>query len=426
MFNLIEASRFIQAFFLAVLFLTVTVDFCCLPNLFLRKYRILTRLTAIAFGAFGFCLLVVLSTGMYSVNNSIAVPYSANVLLENAEYSLLFVVCNLAFLAYLCIREIRYRKNNVSTLSIKESFDHLPTGLCFSKANGTVQLVNHKMDELGYILTGEEIQNANTFWKALLKGEVLPGVQRVSDEAQPEYRLPDGTVYTFKRVRVENVFQITATDTTSLHKLANRLRTNNEELEEMNERLRCYGETVDETTRARERLETKIRIHSELGQALLATRHAISQPNADYRPIINTWKRNIAVLRTQTEPAQSTDLLNSLLYIAKTSGIEVEIIGEFPEKETISELITSAATEALTNAVRHADAKTLRIELTETENYCCARYTNDGTPPTEEIREGGGLGSLRSKIERFGGNMEIQSLPQFEMTVTLPKEVNLF
>lgn len=244
-------------------------------------------------------------------------------------------------------------------------------------------LANHKMNELGYIMTGEEIQNANSFWKAIISGDVLPDVQRISDGTQPEYRIPEGKIYTFKKEKIENIIQITATYTTSLHRLANRIKSNNEELEEMNARLRCYGETVDETTRVKERLETKIRIHSELGQALLATRHSISLPDVDYILIINTWKRNFAVLRTQIEPAQDTDLLESLIDIARSAGVEVETKGDFPQNEIIANLMFSAATEALTNAVRHADASTLTVEFFETENYNCAVYTNDGTPPAE-------------------------------------------
>ena len=423
MINLLEAGTYFQAIFMSVLFLEAVKNVCCIPNLFIRDYKPLTKVFTAVFNLAGFAMLVILTTGINAQLHGRDIPHPSVMFLENAEYSVLFILANLAFLG---IGEIRYRKNSVSSLSIKESFDHLPTGLCFSKANGTVLLVNHKMNELGYILTGEEIQNANKFWKTLVNSNVLPDVYRITDSKQPEYRLSDGTVYTFNREKVENVFQITATDTTSLHKLINRLRMNNEELEEMNARLRYYGETVDETTRARERLETKIRIHSELGQALLATRHTLSLPDADFQPIISTWNRNIAVLRAEAEPSQSSGLLNTLIDIAKSAGVTVEISGEFPMNDMTGSILTSAATEALPNAVIHADAKTLFVEFYETEDGYCARYTNDGNQPTTEIHEGGGLGSLRSKIERLGGNMKIQSVPQFVMTVQMPKEVKLF
>ncbi len=426
MINLLETGTYFQALFMSCLFLETVINICCIPNLFLRDYKILTKMITVIFNFSGFVLLVILTTGINALLCLREIPYLSKLFLENAEFTLIFIILNFVFLVFLAAGEIRYRKNSVSSLSIKESFDHLPTGLCFSKANGTVQLLNHKMNELGYIMTGKEILNANTFWKALVNGDVLPGIQKISEDSQPVYRFPDGTVYTFKREKTEKVFQLTATDTTSLHRLANRLQTNNEELEEMNARLRHYGETVDETTRARERLETKMRIHSELGQALLATRHCLNQTDADFQPVINAWKRNIAVLRTEAEPSQNTDLLQSLIDIAESAGVTVEISGEFPMNDVIGSILTSAATEALTNAVIHADAKTLFVEFYETDDGYCARYTNDGNQPSTEIHEGGGLGTLRSKIERLGGNMVIQSVPQFVMTVQMPKEVKLF
>ena len=118
--------------------------------------------------------------------------------------------------------------------------------------------------------------------------------------------------------------------------------------------------------------------------------------------------------------------MQSLIEIAEFAGVQVEIKGTMPCDNIIAELLTSAATEALTNAVRHAEATTLFVEISEFDEYYCATYSNDGNAPTDEIREGGGLGSLRKKIERFEGEMEIQSSPQFLLTVKLPKEVNRY
>ena len=415
-----------RALFMTVLFLLSTFNVCCLPNVFRRGYKLITKLLTVVFIVFSFSFCVILTTGIYALLDGKEIPQLSLKLGSNAEYVLFFMLVNSVFLVLVVVGEYRYIRNSVSTLSIKESFDHLPTGLCFSKANGTVQLVNHKMNELSHLITGEELQNANRFWRILCNGSVLADVQRLSKGKQPEFRLSDGTIYTFAREKVENVFQLTATDTTGLHKLKNRLQSNNEELEEMDARLRAYGETVDETTRARERLETKIRIHSELGQALLATRHCLHQPDADFQPVLNAWKRNIAVLRTEAEPSQNTDLLQSLIAVAESAGVSVEINGCIPQDETVASVMTSAATEALTNAVRHAQATTLFVEFTESDEFYFARYTNDGNVPDKEINEGGGLGSLRNKIERCGGEMHIQSVPKYVLDISLPKEVSRF
>ena len=36
--------------------------------------------------------------------------------------------------------------------------------------------------------------------------------------------------------------------------------------------------------------------------------------------------------------------------------------------------------------------------------------------------EGGGLSTLRRRVERAGGIMTVQSFPEFKLTVTVPKE----
>ena len=81
-----------------------------------------------------------------------------------------------------------------------------------------------------------------------------------------------------------------------------------------------------------------------------------------------------------------------------------------------------AASEALTNAVFHAGARKLNIMLSERENQWTMRFTNDGTQPEAPVTEGGGLGSLRKKLEREGGTMTIAGSPDFVLSVLLPKK----
>jgi hypothetical protein len=39
-----------------------------------------------------------------------------------------------------------------------------------------------------------------------------------------------------------------------------------------------------------------------------------------------------------------------------------------------------------------------------------------------ELVEGGGLGSLRRKVENQGGSMVISCAPEFALTITVPKD----
>ena len=65
------------------------------------------------------------------------------------------------------------------------------------------------------------------------------------------------------------------------------------------------------------------------------------------------------------------------------------------------------------------------MKITTGENDITTIITNNGIPPKHNIIEGGGLSSLRDKMERFGGRIELISLPEFKMTIILPaKEEN--
>ena len=52
--------------------------------------------------------------------------------------------------------------------------------------------------------------------------------------------------------------------------------------------------------------------------------------------------------------------------------------------------------------------------------------TNNGAPPKAEIKEGGGLSSLRRRIEKAGGTVTVHSLPVFVLEVTLPDKESIY
>ena len=111
MINLLETGTYFQALFMSVLFLEAVINVCCIPNLFLRDYKLLTKMLTVLFNLAGFALLVVLTTGINAFIFSRDIPYPSILLLENAEYSLVYILANFAFLVFLGIGEIRYRKN---------------------------------------------------------------------------------------------------------------------------------------------------------------------------------------------------------------------------------------------------------------------------------------------------------------------------
>jgi hypothetical protein len=326
-----------------------------------------------------------------------------------------------SYFLYLFREELHYRRNTITRSSIKEGVDKISSGLCFYVAGGRVILCNSRMNALCHTIVGRDLQNAELFWQNLSGGEVKSGVERLSFGSYPSFRLPDGNVWTFAREELEGFYQLTAANTTQQQGLTDELREKNLDLAALNLRLRKYGENVDELARAKERLETKVRIHGELGQALLAARRYLVDENAQ-EPPLDIWRRNIAMLRKEMEAKKAEDPLTILQKAAASAGVQLEIHGLLPEETEYRQFFLVAASEALTNAVFHAGAKTIRIELTEAESQWKMRFTNDGTKPGKAITEGGGLGSLRRKAESIGASMIVDSTPEFALTITGRKE----
>lgn len=76
--------------------------------------------------------------------------------------------------------------------------------------------------------------------------------------------------------------------------------------------------------------------------------------------------------------------------------------------------------EACVNAARHADASVLYITAERKSNAVRLLLTNDGRQPQQEVIPRGGLVDLGRMLAEAGGKIEIQSQPQFLLTVTLP------
>lgn len=318
-----------------------------------------------------------------------------------------------------------YRKA-LNRSSIKESIDNLPSGLSFSTPEGFVLLANRRMEALCYSIAGMDFQDANHFWQILQEGRSAAGVECLSDKTAPSFRLPDQTVWAFERkiLQVEgvSVVQITAADITELQNLSARLQENNRELAETNRRLLEYGEKMGELVRSRKVLETKTQIHNEMGRALLLTRAYLKQDGQtrNEQEIRAYWKYIIALLKKETEPRMPVGMWDSFRKAAAAAGVKVFVEGDVPEGEETEALAAAAAAEALTNAVRHAGADELYVEFSEMEDSVRAVFRNNGRNPKGKIKEGGGLSSLRLRLEEAGGAMQTEAGPGFALQITIP------
>ena len=203
------------------------------------------------------------------------------------------------------------------------------------------------------------------------------------------------------------------------------LETQNHRLEDMNRRLRRYGENIRELTREKETLAAKMRIHDEFGQALLAARRLTARPSepAQRAEVLRLWRQNLTLMERLGEEKPPSQGFDGLIEAAKAIGMQLIVDGALPPSGTAcASLLESAARECLTNAARHAGGTQLRLHLRPSAGKLRAVFTNDGTAPRAAVAEGGGLSSLRRSVESAGGSMYVESLPQFALTIELPLE----
>ena len=328
--NYYELATLVRIALMLILFLVTCTGVCLLQSRIRRRSVSEALLIVLCCIVNGACMILY-ATDVRIIKREMAEdPLSTWFCEKPVLYAVLVAVASAGYFVYLAVKDKSYRKKAITGFSIHESLDHLTTGLCVAYEKGRIILINHRMNRLCYMLTGQFLQNANSFWDTVSGGEVQEGVERLTRGSYPRFRLPDGTVWTFTRDELDGLIQITAADTTRLHVLTEELKEKNIDLAALNLRLRKYGENVEELTRSRERLETKARIHSELGQALLATRRYLVEQDSSQKPPVALWKQNISGLRMEAELQSEEPSFEMLMRVARACGISIEIDGPGP------------------------------------------------------------------------------------------------
>lgn len=324
------------------------------------------------------------------------------------------------------ISESRKAKEMLTLNSVKETFDTLPAGICFFSENGLPVLCNTQMHRLAYPLLGKDLQMLQELKSALVSP--AKGVEVLKIQEKNGYRMPDGTVWAFSDTVIESetgtqYTQFTATEFTKLYHLQEELVERNAQLEEMITQVQRISENIAEITRQQEILTAKMRVHNKMGNCLLSARQYMVQdfPHDKKAQFLELWQSSLCALKDEIAAEDEPDACDEVVRIAKSIGVDVQIHGTMPEDTHTAYLLTVALRECVTNALNHAGADLLNLTITNSNGQISAVYTNNGAQPEQEIMEGGGLTSLRERIERSGGIMTIQSLPFYSLTLTLPE-----
>lgn len=302
--------------------------------------------------------------------------------------------------------------------SVKEAFDNLPCGVCFFDRNGMTVMCNHLMTSLFFDLAGSDMQNPDEM-RALIKGKTREEIGEAG-----VFFSGDGKAWKFSEETVtlksgEEYTQITASDITELYRRRTELEEDNRILKEYGERMRRLSANILSLIRDEETLNMKMRIHDDIGRSVIATRRFL-RGDSQEEPDLTEWQNAVHILKHDNEIAEIRNTQSSLETAARGLGIELIREGDLPSDAAASSVLTAAVRECMTNSVRHAGATELRVVISCDGTAATAVITDNGKAPPSEITEGGGLSSLRAKVEKHGGTMKIRSGSGVELTVSVP------
>lgn len=315
----------------------------------------------------------------------------------------------------------RIKKKHALRWAVKEALDTLPSAVCYFTAAGNVKLCNTAMCDLIRKITQNDLQTLDELNEALDSCNQNTGVIREGNL----FLFPDGHAWQYSvdkvtaadgRIYTEAVLS----DVTELYEKRQKLQRQSRELKKMYRELKILSANVLEMTREEEILNLKSRLHDQMNMGVAAIRQILRQntTSEENAAAIAQFRRAIQVL--QEENAYPQDDIAEFIRDAEVSGIRVEITGDFPEEKEVLHLLLPVLREACVNAARHADASVLYITAERNSNAVRLLLANDGRQPQQEVIPRGGLVDLGRMLAEAGGKIEIQSQPQFLLTVTLP------
>ena len=313
-------------------------------------------------------------------------------------------------------------KNSLTPSSLRQGLDGLPDGICFLDREGMPALMNSRMQYFLSAAFGDGPDRARCLTD-IKQEDLCEGCSAETRGDSVFLTTSDGCAWDVRRSMITTEYgefcECIAYDVTALYGKSLEMRKRNRHLEAVNEKIRQYNKSMDSVIRDRELLHAKIKIHDDVGRALLSLRSYLNGQNRDRSSLTTLWRITVSTLRYETVEDTSSDRMESLRQAADAVDVKLCFDGEIPASDRAEEMTAAAVRECLTNTVKHANGSELYIKTSCEEGVYTIVITNNGRQPDRPIDETGGLRTLRSAAERAGGTMTTEWKNGFRLTVVM-------
>lgn len=353
-------------------------------------------------------------------------PFMESVFGKEYYLSLIFSTMLLLLRAIAQLTQLRYELNTgLTRVAMKEAFDAFPQPLAIGTSKGRIELMNQAMRQL--ILENDfEVEDlADLKNKLEFKSELLPGPPEIHALREEDKVLQ---IQSERFNAPQKSYQLLLLkDISNEAELIDELKLKNAELQDSNDQLSLLLSQTEDIVTERERTRLRNRIHDVMGQRLSILHLYIQQKEDGKAPALSKVTELLDSMMEDLTRSAKTEIAASVEQIreaAELVGVQFNFSGRLPEESKLKRLFLNIMREAVTNAIRHAQATKVEAQLLETEDEYNLLITNDGRSPQFPITEGDGLKGMRFQLESLDGKLEIPEKEQFEIRVTLKKGPN--
>ncbi len=343
------------------------------------------------------------------------------------SFYIIFSIFALLFSIYNLLKTIDINRQNLNRMSIKDSMDNLPDAIMFVSKDGDIYLRNRMMNRLSLLFTGIPLKNGHDFWETITSSTAAKFT--VIDGDAPALKSGD-EVWQFSKSELEDergrYTAIKATDISDLYSLSLQTEFANNKLYDQQSRIKKLISMIEDNAQTVAVTNLLTSFHDNFGSMLALTKRQLSEEadSLDVLAMLEQWEElaETMALYSQKDGIEMHTLTSdNILEFAQKLDCTLHINGEINYDDEELTLINHSIYEMVKNAVYHADAKEIFVDISDDETKLVLSIKNLCNPLSQKNSEGGGLRTIRNMAEELGGYIEIECGQYFILTVVLPK-----
>jgi signal transduction histidine kinase len=208
------------------------------------------------------------------------------------------------------------------------------------------------------------------------------------------------------------------------------------ELAKANRELHATRQLLADASRSAERERISRELHDSLGHHLTAlslnleaashmtsgeAQTQVGRAQQLTKSLLGDVREVVTTLRS-VEPMHLRESLDALVELVAQPRVHVKIPDDLTITDPmVAQTVLRCVQESVTNAIKHAEASNLWIELVQRDGKIEVHATDDGRG-ANPIRFGHGLAGMRERVELIGGRLAVRSRPGsgFDLSVSIP------